>query len=282
MKKHSKQSTFDLKYNFTDYPHMHSHDFWEFMIVTEGSYLHRINGKAELMTKNTCYLLRPKDRHSLHALNSEPKHINLAVSEEILKKQLDLLSQDAYETLANSKKEISFPISEMSCQSYVQKALTAQKNRNNDVLYGYWIAQVFMSCIKDLFYNYFMKDQPRGETYLPEYLEQTINLLNDKNNFDLPLKDIVQKTSYSYVHISRMFKESMKMGLSDYFLAVKMNYARELLEKGESVLSVSESAGYSTQSHFNTAFKKFYRMTPLQYKKNWAVYYDNLEDDKRD
>lgn len=282
MKKHSKRSAFDLQYNFSDYPYMHSHDFWEFMIVTEGSYLHRINGKAELITKNTCYLLRPKDRHSLHTLNASPKHINLAVSADILKKQLDLLSKDAYKELLESADEISFTISEMSCQSYVQKVLTAQKNQNDPDSYHYWVAQIFLSCIKDLFYNHFMKDGQHGETYLPDYLEQTINLLNDSNNFDLPLKEIVQKTSYSYVHISRTFKDCMKMGLSDYFLAVKMNYARALLEQGDSVLSVSTSTGYSTQSHFNTAFKKFYSMTPLQYKKNWAVYYDNLEDDKRD
>ena len=36
--------------------------------------------------------------------------------------------------------------------------------------------------------------------------------------------------------------------------------------------------GYANQNHFNLAFKKCYRTTPLKYKKDWTKYYESFED----
>ena len=65
----------------------------------------------------------------------------------------------------------------------------------------------------------------------------------------------------------RAFKQNMKISLSDYFHAVKMNYARIMLEEGANILQVSESVGYANQSHFNLAFKNCSKLRLLNIKK---------------
>lgn len=282
MKIHLCDKDFDLKYNFEDYPHMHAHSYWEFLLVTEGTYLHRLNASSAFLTKNTIQLIRPADAHSLHSLSSRMGHINLVVSSDVMKRQLDLLAPDAYESLISSKDDIHFTIADSVCKSYVQKTLSAGQFKEDEPQYRFWISQLFLSFVKDLFYQRFMDQNSQASPFLPEFLQQIISLLNDKEKFTLPLSEIVKDTSYSYVHISRSFKQYMKISLSDYYLAVKMNHARRLLEDGHSVLTASEKVGYSTQSHFNIAFKKFYNTTPLKYKKEWAKFYDGLEEDKRE
>lgn len=282
MKVHSQTKDFYLAYNFCDYPHMHSHSFWEFMIVTEGTYLHRINSASSFLTKNSVQVIRPADAHSIHALSSKMNHINLIVSAEKLKQQLDLLVPNAYETLMQQEEGVFFTIPDTACQSYVQKAISAQQYAENDPQHRYWVSQIFLSLVKDLFYHKFMKPDEKETSALPEYIQQIVFLLNDKKNFHLPLTDIVKNTSYSYVHISRSFKKYMKVSLSDYYLAVKINYARRLLEEGYTVAAASDEVGYSTQSHFNIAFKKFYNVTPIRYKKDWANFYEGLDDDERE
>ncbi len=282
MKIHLYDKDFDLKYNFEDYPHMHTHSYWEFFLVTEGTYLHRLNSSSTFLMKNTIQLIRPSDAHSLHSLSHRMGHINLVISKDIMKKQLDLLSPGAYEELISSKDDLHFNVSDSACKSYVQKALSAEQFREDDPQHRYWISQLFLSFVKDLLYQRFMKQKSQETSYLPEFLQQIISLLNDREKFVLPINEIIKDSSYSYVHISRSFKQYMKISLSDYYLAVKMNYARRLLEEGHSVLTTSEKVGYSTQSHFNIAFKKFYNTTPIKYKKEWAKFYDGLEEDKRE
>ena len=69
------------------------------------------------------------------------------------------------------------------------------------------------------------------------------------------------------------------MSLSDYFLTIKMNYAKMMLERGDmNILAISETVGYTKQSHFNLAFKNFFHITPLRYKKNWQNYYSSLAE----
>lgn len=272
MKIYSKTTDFDLHYTHRGYPHVHTHSFWEFMIVTEGTYLHHINSASSFLTKNTVQMIRPSDMHSNSAISSQKSIINLVVSSEKLKQQLDLFDTTAYETLLNQKEEIKFTITDEECQAYLQKTLEAQRTKGNELQYRYRILQIFQTLIQDLIYHHFIKLKEEENPSIPEHIQQIITLLNNQEHFHLPITEIAKKTSYSYVHISRSFKKYMNVSISDYYLAIKLNYGRRLLESGVSVASAAEQTGYSSQSHFNTAFKKFYNVSPTQYKKDWSKF----------
>ena len=64
------------------------------------------------------------------------------------------------------------------------------------------------------------------------------------------------------------FKEFYGEPVFTFLLNYKMDYSKKLLEENQ--LNVSEIAlklGYSTSSHFITAFKKKYGITPKQFTK---------------
>ena len=61
----------DTWLNYKDYPILHDHDYWEFFVVCQGSYKHVINGKTVIVSKNSGYLIRPKDYHALYNHESD-------------------------------------------------------------------------------------------------------------------------------------------------------------------------------------------------------------------
>ncbi|MBQ3506002.1 MAG: helix-turn-helix domain-containing protein [Clostridia bacterium] len=288
MKRESlKEEKITLTYNFTDYPYPHTHNFWEFTLITDGTIMHKINDTSLLCNKNTLLVLRPEDRHMFLSISPKSSHINFTVPLKTMRAQLQLLLPEAYNALIESE-PITLELSELNSQRIIQKALKAESIKNShgkeSKEYECHLSQLFLIFIDELFYRIFINKgnfQP-NYNFLPEHLKNVIALLNDVNNFSLNLQDILKQIPYSYIHISKSFKQYMQMTLSDYFLTIKMNYAKLLLEKGNtSILSIAETIGYTKQSHFNLAFKNFFQLTPLQYKKNWQDYYSNLEDDDK-
>lgn len=76
-------------------------------------------------------------------------------------------------------------------------------------------------------------------------------------------------TSYSKSHFMKFFRTNMGCGftgwLNDYRLTMA---ARMLILSDESILEVSEAAGFSNLSYFNRLFRAKYRTTPLAYRKH--------------
>lgn len=69
-------------------------------------------------------------------------------------------------------------------------------------------------------------------------------------------------------HMTRVFKKTMGMTISDYILDKKMeNAANLLVNTNFSISYIASNIGYSNISHFSGAFKKKYDMTPSEYRK---------------
>lgn len=279
-----KQDSITLTYNFTDYPYPHSHKFWEFTLITDGTIMHKINDDTVICNKNTLLVLRPDDRHMFLTVSPQSSHINFTVPLKFMETQLNLLHSEAHSVLLNAD-PIALELSEINCQRIIQMAIKAETVKNtkgeDSEEYQYRLSQLFLIFMEEIVYRIFISQGNLKPDYnfLPKHLKKVIALLNNAENFSLNLKDILEQIPYSYIHISKSFKQYMSMSLSDYFQTIKMNYAKMLLERGDtSILSVSESVGYTKQSHFNLAFKNFFHVTPLHYKKNWQDYYSNLAE----
>lgn len=68
--------------------------------------------------------------------------------------------------------------------------------------------------------------------------------------------------------VSRMFRQMMGKGYSEYVKERKLNRAIELMGEGYSIKDTAEQLGYSSAQYFIRVFKENYGVTPYQYKKN--------------
>ncbi|WP_124979304.1 AraC family transcriptional regulator [Nonlabens xiamenensis] len=87
---------------------------------------------------------------------------------------------------------------------------------------------------------------------------------------DLPsLNDLALEIGLSLKKLKEGFKEVYGDTVYGFALDHKMDYARQLLDSGQhNVNEVGLKVGYSTASHFISAFKKKYGTTPKKYISN--------------
>lgn len=69
-------------------------------------------------------------------------------------------------------------------------------------------------------------------------------------------------------HFIRAFKLKMAQTPHQYIADLRMEYARQLLDRSDwSLVEVAENAGFYDLAHFSRSFKRHFAMTPTQYRK---------------
>lgn len=81
----------------------------------------------------------------------------------------------------------------------------------------------------------------------------------------MSIKDLSRKVAINECYLKKGFKEIFGITIYNFYLSKKMEHAKYLLcEKGMSVTEVAAKMGYSSISHFSTAFKKHTGLKPCE------------------
>lgn len=81
----------------------------------------------------------------------------------------------------------------------------------------------------------------------------------------ITIKDLSRKVAINECYLKKGFKEMFGTTIFDFYQSQRMEHAKYLLyEKGLSVTDVSLMLGYSSISHFSTAFKKHTGLKPCE------------------
>ena len=272
-----QDSRFFFRVSYGDYPIPHSHDFWEFMLITDGLYNHKINGKSIAIKKNVLCLIRPDDRHSIVKMSEKVSHINFIVPDEIMHSQLEIIMQGEYEKLLKSD-PLSFEISERALQMYLGICSRIKNRDSGSMTWHYAMSQMFLLFIHDLIVHCGSNFLPTDED-IPRLVRKIIDAINYSAESSRKLSEIIADFNYSYIHASRLFKTHMKMTLKKYYMKVKMEAAASLLESTSlSIIQVAEKLGYNNLSHFTIIFKEYFDISPAKYRKHWTEFYSGFED----
>ncbi|WP_372632757.1 response regulator [Cohnella sp.] len=84
---------------------------------------------------------------------------------------------------------------------------------------------------------------------------------------DVSLQTLADHMFMHPVHVSRIFKLQTGENLSDYVLRLKMELASSLLANpAMKSYEISSRLGYQNPNYFNKVFKKYYSLTPQEYR----------------
>ncbi len=121
------------------------------------------------------------------------------------------------------------------------------------------------SCLKDV--------QIGHGGMAPHRLRKAIGLIDnhlaEEEEGRVALRAVAEDVGMSYFHFSRAFKQSMGMSPTNYIGERRIERAKKLMQ--ETDLPISEVAlrsGFSSQSHFTTAFRKIAGVTPKAFREN--------------
>ncbi len=99
-------------------------------------------------------------------------------------------------------------------------------------------------------------------------IEDIVYDIQQNYTSDIRLDDLAYKYHTSSSYLSRIFKQNIGMNFVDYISRLRVQRAKELLEKTDkSIAEISELSGFVNPSGFTRVFKTHTGVSPLQYRK---------------
>ena len=98
-------------------------------------------------------------------------------------------------------------------------------------------------------------------------MKRIMKVINDNlDNTDLKVEMLSMEIGLSRVQLHRRMKEMTGISTGEFIRNIRLKKAAELLsEKKVNVSQVAYMVGFSSLTHFSTAFRKFYGVSPTEY-----------------
>lgn len=286
---HSSMNAVDF-FNFSNHRVLHHHDFYELMLVLEGSVVHRIESMNFTYSAGTCCLVNKNIRHVENYVDSG-KLLFIDLSDDFLHEVFSICQKDAFkeEVMAIRRPIFDFfrpTHSQQDTKAYIDFNPTISNTDGTNRLHEL-VTQLTQTIIAPYFGASFTVKGLICQIFdflsLPQNYHTTIVTLDSKADFLLfsrvshMLEDcngivtrheLEEKFHYSASYINSIIKKYSGMNLFDYRMTFCMLRAALLLSTSQiSIGEIMESLGFSNPTHFYNVFKKSYQMTPLQYRK---------------
>ncbi|MGN0315026.1 MAG: helix-turn-helix domain-containing protein [Fusicatenibacter sp.] len=268
----------------------HSHDYFELILVLDGSITQRIEDKTYLYAEGDCCLINRSLCH-YEDFNSSAALLFIGFSVETVRRlfafskqayfpeEQSILSSELYhflETdlrLPGQKACLDF-FPARSNRSYIRQ-LHLFANRLFSLLFApafgttFQINGMFCSLLHELSspasYHCSCMELTSASDFL---LFSRIRHLMEESDGRLSRRELEKLLHYSGDYLNRITHKYAGMCLFDYGMTFCMQKAaKELLSTDSSAAEIADRLHFHNRSHFYALFKKTYGMTPGQYRK---------------
>ena len=131
---------------------------------------------------------------------------------------------------------------------------------------------LILSALGDLIIGYVTAFSAEKE-YSPVVELVRAEILKGVSDCSFSIKDCLKKLPLNYDYIRKLFQKETGATPSEYLLKERMGLAQKLLSSGisnrfsdYSISQVAEACGYSEPLYFSRVFKKYYGVSPSEYK----------------
>lgn len=245
----------------------HSHDFFELFLITKGEVIHIINQKREILYEGMLVLVRKDDEHYYELNNnSEIEYLNIAFSEETLKKYAILIGIFNYIDFLLKADNFKIIVDIKFLNQIILKCEHIEKYTKNKL--SFRVSSLFFDILAYILENY----ENYSDKNLPDSITNICADLRNSHNFEKSLREIFDSHTNSYEHNCREFKKYMGVNPTTFFNENKMNYATNLLMYSDyPILNICYSCGFDNVSYFYELFKRKHRITPAKFRAKYKI-----------
>ncbi len=232
----------------------HSHDFYEWIVISGGWCVQRINGREQAMSKDDVLLLLPGDTHVFVSQSEDVRVLCLSVrreEQERLSRVYDFAPRQgavfsgaqACERLSALCPDRGGVLNERECRFLLTVLFKLHE-------------EAFGEC----------------EERLPQWFVRLEEGMKKSDNLKEGLGALLRLSGYSHSRLSVLMKAR---GLTPhgYLMEARLAEAHRLLTlTGADIGEIAESVGYMSVSHFQKIFLRRYGITPARLRKNRGVW----------
>ena len=278
MKKESRTVIFDNELNIEAYSfkgvmqkfptHFHKHFVIGF--IEKGERKLSCLNKEYIVGSGDITIFNPYDVHTCEQINELPLDYRcLNVSEEIMEKNIINITE--------IKERINFSptvITNLYLSSLIKElhSLITKKSRE------FRKEEIFILILEYLVKYHSIPFENNYSVKQSENIKRVCKFLEKNFDKNISLDILTSLTDFSKYHLLRSFTKETGITPYGYLETVRIEKAKNFLEKGVSPAETAFLTGFSDQSHFSNFFKKFIGLTPKQYQNIFINKNKSLEE----
>ena len=272
-----------------------AHDFWEFLYVDNGTV--SVRSDDTWMTQNTGDIIfhQPNEFHAIKSIGKNSPNL-IAISficqspamKQFIHKSYTLSGDERAlisHIISEGKQTFSTPMNLPSVEQVKIKDRTPFASQQLIVLY---LELFLITCIRNhpestVSDSAIPKDSPEKQSARQDRLDRIIQFMEDHICEQIKLKDICDEFSISRSALQSLFHDAKKCGVIDYFNALKIQHAREIIREGTmNFTEIAYYLSYSSLPYFSKQFKAATGMSPSEYSSSVKGITDALRISKRE
>ena len=237
---------------------LHGHGFYELEIITAGTADTVLNGTAHKITRGAIFFISPADFHNYTECASFCLY-NIQFT-------ADIVSGSMIEQLVNSKKRLYRP-SESRFEELISLVTLMERLILGGLLDTEILARLLESIL--LLLTHENPEIQASTTSGNRDMQKAVTYIHAHFRENPPLSAVAKTLPLNERYFCKKFKEYTGKTYKEYLKLLKLRYARRLiLATSMPLIQISESSGYSTQSHFNREFREYYGFSPTSLRKS--------------
>lgn len=253
----------------------HTHtDFYEFSLITNGSFLNIYNGETYILKKDTLIFLGCGESHAI--LLNEPKSAHLSF----------IISKDYFEALCATHYPTHPEMTETKYQarhlspesaSYINSILCKIMYTKNDR------SNLFLLFIHNALFHIFLDDNDMNASHattdIDQYIEDIITEFDAFQGLTAPIADIYSQYPICRATLISNFKKQTGKTIVEYRNDKRMECSARLLSTHNlSVTEVATQVGITSLSYFSKKFYEHFGVLPNEYPQKYHIHY--IDTDK--
>ena len=253
----------------------HYHDFYELVIVLNGNGQHITVSKGYPISRGDVFVIKPFVQHmyeNTHNLEIEnilfiPEKLNITKADirdipgyfALFEAEPMLREQHGFKSRLNLNSEQLTVVMQIIVRMH-------HELKNQDNGFRFMVTTYFMQLIGYLSRCYSFSKQKHSQKLLQ--ISSMLEFIEVNYHSHITLEKIAAKGNMSASTANRMFKEVLKMSPIEYLLKIRINSAKNIIERQRCTISEAAfQSGFNDSNYFAKQFKKSTGMSPREYKK---------------
>jgi AraC family cel operon transcriptional repressor len=246
----------------------HCHDFAEIVLINSGGLVHKVNHDRQKLVAGDLVFMRPDDTHAFLPDDSFDK-VELVLLDFDLELFLSLstyLENDVFlQQLTAPVLPPKFKLDPAMAGTLYTRLLKLNSPAISPVLRKIKVKIL----LGELYSRFFIDDSNLlSESQVPDWLENLCAEMRQKENFRGGVERMRKLACRTPGHLCKCFQKYLRRTPTDFVNELRLSHAACLLvDSHKQIMDIADELNFQSLSHFYHAFKKYYGMPPLAYRK---------------
>lgn len=239
----------------------HWHDYFEFEIVTGGTYRNTISGKTHVAKRGCAWIMTYLDYHKVDC-TEDSSLINISFTSYAVSREIsDILSGAPSGFLCEFEEEEAELIISLCRQA--EKELGKKSELWQNAVSGL-IENILIRTIRKSGANTL-----QSQANTPHLLQSVTSYINKNFREDVSIASASKRFAISPGRLGLVFSKSFGMSYNEYVNRVRLRHACNLLSGTDlTAKQIAFECGYSSVEYFFYVFKKELKTTPGEFRGN--------------